>query len=203
MEHNHDHDHSPAHNHSHEPPASLKNLVFAMVINGGIVAFEMVFGLMIQSMALISDAVHNLSDIAAMIFSYWAEKVSRRPANYGKNVRLPQNRVYRRLRQQHRPVRRHRLRLLGDPQEIHGAAGNPRQGDALGRRRGLCRKRGGHAAVAENLGAELQHEKRLAPFASGRPVFPRGDRRRPADHLLRLASRRSPHLAGHLHRHRP
>jgi len=86
MEHNHkhDHDHSPDHNHSHEPPASLKNLVFAMVINGGIVAFEMFFGLMIQSMALISDAVHNLSDIAAMIFSYWAEKVSRRPANATK-----------------------------------------------------------------------------------------------------------------------
>jgi len=84
MEHNHDHDHNPAHNHSHEPPASLKNLVFAMVINGGIVAFEMVFGLMIQSMALISDAVHNLSDIAAMIFSYWAEKVSHRPANTTK-----------------------------------------------------------------------------------------------------------------------
>ena len=84
MEHNHDHDHSPAHNHSHEPPASLKNLVFAMVINGGIVAFEMVFGLMIQSMALISDAVHNLSDIAAMIFTYWAEKVSHRPANTAK-----------------------------------------------------------------------------------------------------------------------
>ena len=55
-----------------------------MVINGGIVAFEMVFGLMIQSMALISDAVHNLSDIAAMIFSYWAEKVSHRPANTTK-----------------------------------------------------------------------------------------------------------------------
>ena len=72
------------HNHNHEQPASLKNLVFAMVINGGIVVFEMVFGLMIQSMALISDAVHNLSDIAAMIFSYWAEKVSRRPANAAK-----------------------------------------------------------------------------------------------------------------------
>jgi len=69
------------HNQQHEPLVSLKNLIFAIVINGGIVAFEMVFGLMIQSMALISDAVHNLSDIAAMIFSYWAEKVSRRPAN--------------------------------------------------------------------------------------------------------------------------
>jgi len=45
------------------------------------VAFEMFFGLMIQSMALISDAVHNLSDIAHMLFSYWAEKVARRPAN--------------------------------------------------------------------------------------------------------------------------
>ncbi len=75
VEHNHNH------SHNHEEPASLKNLIFAMVINGGIVAFEMFFGLLIQSMALISDAVHNLSDIAAMIFSYWAEKVSRRPAD--------------------------------------------------------------------------------------------------------------------------
>ena len=82
MEHNHNH--SLGHNHGHAQPASLKNLIFAIVINGGIVAFEMFFGLMIQSMALISDAVHNLSDIAAMIFSYWAEKVSRRPANATK-----------------------------------------------------------------------------------------------------------------------
>lgn len=72
------------HHHDQEKPASLKNLIFAMVINGGIVVFEMVFGLLIQSMALISDAVHNLSDIAAMIFSYWAEQVSHRPANMEK-----------------------------------------------------------------------------------------------------------------------
>ena len=72
MEHNHQH---------HEQPVSLKNLLFAIVINGGIVVFEVVFGLLIQSMALISDAVHNLSDIAAMSFSYWAEKMSLRPAN--------------------------------------------------------------------------------------------------------------------------
>ncbi|MBM4315656.1 MAG: cation transporter [Deltaproteobacteria bacterium] len=72
------------HDHNHEPHASLKNLFFAIVINGGIVVFEMVFGFLIQSMALISDAVHNLSDIAAMVFSYWAEKVARRPANAAK-----------------------------------------------------------------------------------------------------------------------
>lgn len=68
------------HNHNHRPPASLRNLVFAMAINGGIVVFEMAFGLLIQSMALISDAVHNLSDIAAMGFSYWAERMARHPA---------------------------------------------------------------------------------------------------------------------------
>jgi len=74
------------HNHVQDKTqsASLKNLFFAIVINGGIVAFEIVFGLLIQSMALISDAVHNLSDIAAMGFSYWAEKVSSRPANERK-----------------------------------------------------------------------------------------------------------------------
>jgi cobalt-zinc-cadmium efflux system protein len=72
------------HNHSHEQPASLRNLLFAIVINGGIVAFELFFGLLIQSMALISDAVHNLSDIGAMLLSYGAEKVARRPANERK-----------------------------------------------------------------------------------------------------------------------
>ena len=72
------------HEHDHGKPSSLKNLSFAIVINGVIVAFEMIFGLMIQSMALVSDAVHNLSDIAAMIFSYWAEKISLRPATTEK-----------------------------------------------------------------------------------------------------------------------
>jgi len=30
----------PNHSHNHEQPASLKNLIFAMIINGGIVAFN-------------------------------------------------------------------------------------------------------------------------------------------------------------------
>lgn len=70
-----------SHNHNHnDQPASLVNLILAIIINGGIVVFEMIFGLLIQSMALISDAIHNVSDIAAMGFTYFAEKMSRRPA---------------------------------------------------------------------------------------------------------------------------
>lgn len=74
-----------SHNHHHnDQPPSLANLILAILINGGIVVFEMIFGLLISSMALISDAVHNLSDIAAMSFTYWAEKMSRRPATEHK-----------------------------------------------------------------------------------------------------------------------
>jgi len=76
MEHNHDN--------RHEQPTSLRNLLLAVAVNGGIVAFELVFGLLIGSTALISDAVHNLSDIASMLMTYGAEKVSVRPANKGK-----------------------------------------------------------------------------------------------------------------------
>lgn len=72
------------HHHQENQPASLANLILAIIINGGIVIFEMIFGLLISSMALISDAVHNLSDIAAMSFTYWAEKMSRRPATEHK-----------------------------------------------------------------------------------------------------------------------
>jgi cobalt-zinc-cadmium efflux system protein len=76
--------HEHGHSHAHEPPASLGNLIYAIVINGGIVAFELFFGLLIQSTALISDAVHNLSDIASLVTTYWAEKVALRPANERK-----------------------------------------------------------------------------------------------------------------------
>lgn len=78
-EHRHD---GPGHHHG--PPPTLRYLLAAIMINGGIVVVELGFGLAIQSMALISDAVHNLSDIGHMLFSYWAERVARRPATIRK-----------------------------------------------------------------------------------------------------------------------
>ena len=42
-----------SHNHHHnDQPPSLANLLLAILINGGIVVFEMIFGLLISSMAL-------------------------------------------------------------------------------------------------------------------------------------------------------
>ena len=72
--------------------------------------------------------------------------LTRPPREQGQDVRLPQDRIFRRLRQQYRSGCDHRLRFLGIPPEAPGAAGGPRAGNALGRRRSLCRQRRSHLA---------------------------------------------------------
>ncbi len=73
-----------SHNHNHPPVNSLLRLFFAIVINSTIVVFEIILGVITGSMALISDAVHNVSDISAMILGFWSEKIAKRPANHKK-----------------------------------------------------------------------------------------------------------------------
>lgn len=68
MAHDHDHGH---HGHAHSPPGS--NLVFAAgtALNLGFVAVEVGYGLKSNSLALLSDAAHNLSDVFALLIA-WA-----------------------------------------------------------------------------------------------------------------------------------
>jgi cobalt-zinc-cadmium efflux system protein len=63
-----------------EKPSS-KNIIVSIFLNIGIVVFEIVFGLLSQSTALISDALHNITDIGSMILSWWGEKMSSWPSN--------------------------------------------------------------------------------------------------------------------------
>ena len=58
-----------------------ENLIISIFLNIGIVVFEIVFGLISRSMALISDALHNITDIGSMILSWWGEKMSAWPSN--------------------------------------------------------------------------------------------------------------------------
>jgi len=60
---------------------SSKNLIFSIFLNIGIVIFEIIFGLLARSMALVSDALHNITDIGSMVLSLWGEKVSARPTD--------------------------------------------------------------------------------------------------------------------------
>lgn len=76
----HDHDHGPHahdhhdhghHGHAHSPPGS--NLIFAAGtgLNLAFVAVEVWYGLQSSSLALLSDAAHNLSDVFALLIA-WA-----------------------------------------------------------------------------------------------------------------------------------
>lgn len=51
------------------------NIFIAIIINIFISVFEVAVGLFIGSLALVSDAVHNFSDVGAMSLSWWGEKV--------------------------------------------------------------------------------------------------------------------------------
>ena len=62
------------HEHTH-PHAAGKRLVIAIVLNALIFIIEFVGGLFTNSLALISDSLHNLSDFFALILSYIASKV--------------------------------------------------------------------------------------------------------------------------------
>jgi len=63
------------HNHS----ITSKNLIWSIGINVIIVIAEVVFGIIARSMALISEALHNFTDIGSMGLSLWGENVSKRP----------------------------------------------------------------------------------------------------------------------------
>jgi len=68
------------HNHYHGPVHSGKRLFGTIVLNVGITAAEIIGGLLTGYLALLADAVHNLSDVAALILAYIGEIGAARPA---------------------------------------------------------------------------------------------------------------------------
>ena len=75
MEHNHSH----VHIHKHEVRG--KNLVFSILLNLLITIAQVMGGIISGSLALISDALHNFSDVLSLVFSLLAHKLSRRKAS--------------------------------------------------------------------------------------------------------------------------
>jgi cobalt-zinc-cadmium efflux system protein len=67
------------HHHNHNSETSWgKRLLITMVMNLLIPAVQIVAGIIAGSMALISDALHNLSDFASLLISYMALKIGKR-----------------------------------------------------------------------------------------------------------------------------
>lgn len=71
-----------SHNHDHAIPESGamdRKLCASAALNGAITLAEFFGGLFSGSLALLSDAVHNLSDVVAVVLALWARRFSRRP----------------------------------------------------------------------------------------------------------------------------
>lgn len=72
------HQHNPSH-HRHDQEASWgKRLIASMVMNLIIPAVQIYGGIISGSMALISDALHNLSDFASLVINYFALLIGKR-----------------------------------------------------------------------------------------------------------------------------
>jgi cobalt-zinc-cadmium efflux system protein len=74
------HHHNSNRNHHHHVSEG-RNLLFAVMLNFTITIAEFVGGIFSNSLALISDAVHNLSDAVALLITYITVKVSKRASN--------------------------------------------------------------------------------------------------------------------------
>ena len=74
--HHHDHDHSHAHGHA----ADDFGFAFAVgiALNTAFVVAELIFGYAANSLALISDAVHNFSDVIALVLAWAAAWLARK-----------------------------------------------------------------------------------------------------------------------------
>lgn len=59
-------------NHHNKPSVSGKNLLFSIILNLMITLAQLIGGLISGSLALISDAIHNFSDVISLIVSYIA-----------------------------------------------------------------------------------------------------------------------------------
>ena len=73
--HHHSHSHSHVHDHaghSHAPDNFGWAFAIGVTINAAFVIAELIFGYAANSLALISDAVHNLSDTIALLLAWGA-----------------------------------------------------------------------------------------------------------------------------------
>jgi cobalt-zinc-cadmium efflux system protein len=72
-DHSHAHDHSHGHaGHSHAPDSFGRAFAIGASLNTAFVIAELIFGYAANSLALISDAVHNLSDVFALLLAWGA-----------------------------------------------------------------------------------------------------------------------------------
>ena len=78
----HGHAHGHGHHHGHADPADFgRAFALGVALNLGFVGVEFVFGLLADSVALLADAGHNLSDVLGLAVAWGGAALARRPAS--------------------------------------------------------------------------------------------------------------------------
>ncbi|MCX5967847.1 MAG: cation diffusion facilitator family transporter [Cyanobacteria bacterium] len=79
--------------HQHRP-GSAAAFRWSIILNSALSGLQLAIGLAFGSLALIGDAVHNLGDVAGLLFGWGAERLSTRPPTarftygYGRSTQL-------------------------------------------------------------------------------------------------------------------
>lgn len=75
------HNHSHSHNHDH---IRGRNLLLSIGLNILITVAQIIGGLISGSLSLLSDALHNFSDVISLIVSYIADRYAKKAASFDK-----------------------------------------------------------------------------------------------------------------------
>ena len=67
-----------SHDHHHHPTDYNRAFALAVVLNLGFVVVEAVFGVLSQSLALLTDAGHNLSDVMGLLLAWGAATLAKK-----------------------------------------------------------------------------------------------------------------------------
>ena len=70
------------HDHSHHHDLKGRNLLISIILNCVITAAQAIGGIISGSLSLLSDALHNFSDVLSLIISYVAFKLSKKKASF-------------------------------------------------------------------------------------------------------------------------
>lgn len=76
------HEHGPhGHGHSHAPASFGRAFAVGILLNTGFVVIEATYGWLVNSMALVADAGHNLSDVLGLVVAWIASVLVKRRAS--------------------------------------------------------------------------------------------------------------------------
>ncbi|WP_093154078.1 cation diffusion facilitator family transporter [Aliiruegeria lutimaris] len=75
------HDHHHDHHHGLDPESGDRRVFVAIAVNFLLTFVQIVAGVISGSLALVADAIHNLSDALSLVIAFAARKIARRPAD--------------------------------------------------------------------------------------------------------------------------